>query len=203
MTTPDLPPHDAWQAWKPHELAERLRNVKAPWCIAGGWALDLWHGRQTRDHEDIEFTIIRSDLPIFRKALFPLQFCTASSGIIELLPAHREPRPDVFQIWCLDTAEHCWRTDMMLEPGGADMWVCRRDARISRPRGEVFAITPDGVPYLKPAIVLLFKAKHMRAKDKADFAGALPRMEASEKEWLKRCLDLVHPGHPWIGALQG
>ncbi|MGS1096054.1 hypothetical protein ACVCNR_15870 [Aquamicrobium terrae] len=69
------------------------------------------------------------------------------------------------------------------------------------PAGDVVATTTDGLHYLKPEVVLLFKAKHMRAKDEADFASALPRMETSERIWLKQCLDLVHPGHPWAGAL--
>ena len=49
---------------------------------------DLWHGRQT-DHEDIEFTIIRSDLPFFCKALFRCNSAPRLAETAELLPAHR------------------------------------------------------------------------------------------------------------------
>jgi hypothetical protein len=33
------------------------------------------------------------------------------------------------------------------------------------------------VPYLLPEIVLLFKAKHRRPKDRADFDGVLPLLD--------------------------
>ena len=49
-----IPDDDAWGAWHPADLARRLHGLERPWCVVGGWALDLWHGRQTRDHEDLE-----------------------------------------------------------------------------------------------------------------------------------------------------
>jgi hypothetical protein len=54
--------HDAWSPWHPRELAQRLEGMSKPWCIVGGWALDLWHGHETRAHEDIEFTVLRGDV---------------------------------------------------------------------------------------------------------------------------------------------
>ncbi|MBB6465193.1 hypothetical protein HNQ96_001040 [Aminobacter lissarensis] len=68
-------------------LASRLAGVSRPWCIVGGWALDLWHGHQKRDHEDLEFTVLRSDLPVFRKALTGMNFHSVGSGVVEQLPA--------------------------------------------------------------------------------------------------------------------
>ncbi|WP_425358733.1 nucleotidyltransferase domain-containing protein [Aminobacter aminovorans] len=53
MNQPDTPDHDAWCAWHPTELARHLTGVSLPWCVVGGWALDLWHGHQTREHEDL------------------------------------------------------------------------------------------------------------------------------------------------------
>jgi hypothetical protein len=40
----------------------------------------------------------------------------------------------------------------------------------------VIAHTNDGIPYARPEIVLLFKAKAARAKDD-DFAAVLPRLD--------------------------
>jgi hypothetical protein len=33
-------------AWRPENVAERLARVRTPWCIAAGWALDLFRGGQ-------------------------------------------------------------------------------------------------------------------------------------------------------------
>ena len=39
---------DDWAPWTPKEVAERLKDVTVPWYVAGGWAIDLFLGRQTR-----------------------------------------------------------------------------------------------------------------------------------------------------------
>jgi hypothetical protein len=193
--------HDAWCAWHPTELAGRLSGIARPWCIAGGWALDLWHGHQTRDHEDLEFTVLREDVAAFRQVLTGMDFHAAGDGIVEPLPAGEEPPATIWQIWCQDSVARCWRVDMMIEPGTPDMWEYKRDPAITRPRREMVGMTGDGLPYLRPAAVLLFKAKHRRAKDEIDFAKAVPKLARVERSWLKTCLATAHPGHEWLQML--
>jgi hypothetical protein len=193
--------HDAWASWHPTELARRLNGISRPWCVVGGWALDLWHGYQTRDHDDLEFTILRHDLGAFRGMLEGMEFYTAGNGIVEHLGGNEEPPPAISQIWCQDVEERCWRADMMLEPGTSDTWIYKRDQAIVRPRAEMVASTSDGLPYLNPAAILLFKAKHKRIKDDVDFENALPKLPASERIWLKTCLEMTHPGHEWAQRL--
>ncbi len=194
--------HDAWNAWHPAELSHRLGGISSPWCIVGGWALDLWHGHQTREHDDLEFAILRSDFSVFRRALKGVSFHTASDGVVEYLPPDRNPTPEKWQVWCRDMVENCWRADMMLEPGTPKEWVYRRAPGIVRSRVEMVDLTSDGIPYLKPAAVLLFKAKHRRAKDEIDFGNALPKLAASERAWLAMCLHVVHPDHEWTTRLR-
>ena len=57
----------------------------------------------------------------------------------------------------------------MREPADGDTWICRRDERIRMPYDQVIERTADGIPYGRPEIVLLFKAKAARPKDDADF----------------------------------
>jgi hypothetical protein len=58
-----------------------------------------------------------------------------------------------------------------------------------------------GIPYAAPEVVLLFKAKHLRDKDVADFRRALPAMCQTRRARLGDWLTQVHPGHPWIETL--
>jgi hypothetical protein len=90
----------------------------------------------------------------------------------------------------------------MCEPSDGNTWICRRDERIRLSYDEVIARTKDGIPYGRPEIVLLFKAKHMREKDDADFAVVLPRLDAERRRWLAGALELVHPGHRWLAQLR-
>ena len=91
---------------------------------------------------------------------------------------------------------------MFREPHDGDIWICRRDASIRLPYGDIIRHTSDGIPYLTPEWVLLFKAKNMRPKDQADFDGVLPLLTQLQRQSLAGLLDQVHPGHPWLVALR-
>ncbi|HEX5907598.1 MAG TPA: hypothetical protein VFY56_11315 [Propionibacteriaceae bacterium] len=91
---------------------------------------------------------------------------------------------------------------MFREPHDGDTWICRRDTSIRRPYSEVFEVSADGIPYLKPEICLLFKAKAVRDKDRADFEAALSRMSSAQRAWLHTALERVHPDHGWISATE-
>ena len=53
----DGPGIEAWRAWSPQEAAARLIGCGAHWCVVGGWAVDLFLGKQTRAHDDLEIAI--------------------------------------------------------------------------------------------------------------------------------------------------
>lgn len=203
MTAPTTPlAHDAWSAWHPAELARRLAGVPRPWCVVGGWALDLWHGAGTRPHEDLEFTLLRPDFPLFRAALPDVRLHLVGDGKVRPLAEGEAPPADIAQVWCEDRAARRWRVDMMLEDGTPETWIYKRDPSIRRPRREAVRLGAGGIPYLAPEIVLLFKAKYRRDKDEADFARALPKLDASARDWLRECLGGAHPGHAWLDALE-
>jgi hypothetical protein len=117
------------------------------------------------------------------------------------LPADEQPPPEKHQVWILEEPARVWRLDMFLEPGDADVWVCRRDAAIRCPRSAMIGTSASGIPYLRPEGVLLYKAKARRPKDEADFAATVPLMDAAARRWLSDALVRVHPAHPWLAAL--
>jgi hypothetical protein len=197
-----VPDQEQWQAWTPDELARRLRSVDRPWCVVGGWALDLWLGRQTRAHSDLEFTVLRGDFACFRQALGDLDFYAVKDGTFQFLSATCVPAADVFQIWAYDRTAPAWRVDVMIEPGTPQTWAYKRDPSITGPRAEMVLQSTGGIPYLRPAAVLLFKAKHTRPKDRSDFTTVWPDLSAPERAWLIRHLTLLHPEHDWLSSVQ-
>ncbi|WP_312417986.1 hypothetical protein [Shinella sp.] len=117
-----------------------------------------------------------------------------------LLPDEAPPA-DIAQVWCEDVAAGCWRADMMLEEGTPQTWIYKRDPSIRRSRCEMVQLTADGIPYLAPEAVLLFKAKYRREKDEADFARAVPMLGKDRRRWLKACIAKADPRHVWLAAL--
>lgn len=194
-------PDGAWDAWTPWALAARLSDLAAPWYVAGGWALDLAAGRQTRAHSDLEFVVLSADTATFRIALTELEFFQARDGSLTHLPRNAAPPADATQLWGADMPAGRWRVDMMIERGTPDTWVYKRDPAIRAPRRDVVLNTGDGLPYLAPSAVLLFKAKHRRDKDERDFAAFLPHLDATERTRLRTWLKSAHPGHVWLDRL--
>jgi len=101
-----------------------------------------------------------------------------------------------------DPATLRWRLDIFREPSDGAIWICRRDQRITLPYVDVIEWTEEGIPYGRPEIILLFKAKHAdRPKDEADFTAVLPKLDSVRRSWLVDALRLVHPGHPWLDRI--
>lgn len=46
----------------PEEVTDVLADLDCAWWVAGGWALDLHLGRQTRAHADVDVLVLRDDL---------------------------------------------------------------------------------------------------------------------------------------------
>jgi Aminoglycoside-2''-adenylyltransferase len=194
---PDL---TLWDAWEPAEVARRLASVDATWYVTAGWALDLHHGRQTREHEDIEIAVPEDGFDAVRAALHGFELWVIGEGLAHpvspaTLTAHR-------QTWVREPTTGAWRLDVMREPWEGDTWIFRRGPRIRLPRERVIIHTDDGIPYARPEIALLYKAASSRPKDDADFASALPLLGDAERQWLVQSIALVHPGHHWLQSLE-
>ena len=190
-----------WDAWHPAEVARRLAGVKATWYVTAGWALDLCHGRQTREHEDVEIAVPEHAFDAVRAALDGFELWVIGGGLARpvtpaSLAAHH-------QTWVREPATGTWRLDVMREPWDRDTWVFRRDPRIRLPRKDVIAVTDDGIPYARPEIALLYKSKSARPKDDADFAAALPLLGDEQRTWLAQSIALVDPRHHWLQPLAG
>jgi hypothetical protein len=194
----DGPP---WDAWRPPEVAERLRGVDVPWCVAAGWALDLFRGATTREHEDLEIAVPSGGFGQVRAALAEFDVEVIGSG--RRWPLDSPAFNVMTQTWVREPGGGVYRLDIFREPHDGDTWICRRDPSIRLPYDQIIVTSPDGIPYLVPEIVLLFKARHARPKDDADFAGALPLLDPARRAWLVAALTRAHPGHRWLSALTG
>ena len=191
---PDI---EAWAAWHPSEVAARLADLRVPWCVAAGWAVDLFLGEQTREHGDLEIAVPAAEAGAVLARFAELDFYMPV-GEGRLAPL--DLAGDSHQSWGYEVSAGRWRIDVFREPHDGGTWICRRDERVRRPYGDIIARTPDGIPYLSPEIVLLFKAKAPRAKDRADFARVLPHLTAAQRTWFVTTLAAVHPGHEWLDA---
>ena len=184
----------------PVAVAEVMSEVGVWWAVAGGWAIDLWLGEQTRDHHDVEVVVRRSDQSVIHEALGPR-----------------------WELWCLDPPGTGWRTwdgtpieapafqlqarsstidfDLFTETTRGETWHFRRDDRISRPVSEVPTLSAEGIPIVRPEVQLLYMAKSTEPKNQHDFDLARPKLSNEAVAWLAAALAITLPGHRWLQHL--
>ncbi|HEX3300792.1 MAG TPA: amino acid transporter [Actinomycetota bacterium] len=181
--------------------AVRLFGNLPDWWIAGGWAIDLWLGRATRDHADLDIAMLRRSQRAFwdRLARWDLHLATAP-GVLEPWKDDEVPSP-LHAVWCRQTPTDPWAFELLLNDSDRTSWLFRRDHDVGMPLADIARTSDDGVPFLAPEIVLVYKAKNVRENDVHDFDAALPSLDAGQRGWLRHAIALVHPGHPWLERL--
>jgi hypothetical protein len=182
--------------------------VQAPWYVAAGWAIDLFLGVESREHEDLEIAVPRARFSEIAQRLAGLELFIPDGDLTDpglVWPFAGAPKEldKHHQTWVREPATGRWLLVVFREPSDGDPWIYRRDERIRLPYADVIERTGDGIPYARPEIVLLFKAKRVvRPKDEADFAAVWPSLGPDRRSWLAETLALVHPGHPWLERIQ-
>lgn len=175
-----------------------MDNFHAPWAVAGGWALDLFMGYESRSHADIDIAILRADQRQLRSQLSGRVEKVVEGQLTEWSPTE-ELAPPIHEVHV------AWPDGYKLEfllnelDRASNEWVFRRDGRIRRPLADAFVT--GRVPYVAPEIVLLYKAKAPTAKDDADFTTVLSHLRADQILWLREALDMTAPGHRWADVL--
>jgi len=179
-----------------------MRRFPGPWWIAGGWAIDLFVGRVTREHEDVEVGVFMSDQEAIRSLLADRDLRRVRNDTWEPWRAGDPIELPEFQIQARSVTSVAPDVfDVFLNPLDGDDWVSRRHDGLRIPADQIMVRSDSGIPFLRPEIQLLYKAKHHRPKDEADFEEALPSLDPDARRWLRDALARYHPGDPWIVPL--
>lgn len=192
-----------WEPLLPEAAAGLFASYPGTWCIAGGWAIDLFLGKTTRPHGDTDILTFRNDQRYLKKLL-----CTKELFVVDppgQLRSWKEEEVLVFplyNIWCRENEQSPWSIQIMLEDTIGEEWFFRRDNTIKSLVKNLITFSKEGWPILSPEIQLLYKAKTPRGKDKQDFEVVLPHLSHHQKEWLKTAILKVYPApHPWVKQL--
>ena len=194
-----------WEPLSVEAVTGLLRGRDARWWIAGGWALDLHLGRQTRPHHDIDVLVLREDLPAVRQRLRGWDLHAADppgAGMLRPWPEDEQLPAALHDIWCRPTPTSPWVLQLMVDDTDGADWLYRRDSRIRRPVAGLHGPASTAARrVLAPEVQLLYKSRALRSKDVEDFSTLVGGLEDDQRDWLRRSLSMVSPGHAWLDRL--
>ncbi len=191
-----------WDPLTPSEVARELGGFSRPWWVVGGWAIEAATGYR-REHEDTDISILSTDVAALVDHLRGRWHVWNNVGGVLHPLGDRwtqvdEPRS---QLWVRRDARSPWVLDIPLTPSAGGEWTNKfLDDHVAEV-SEVTWAAADGIRYLRPEIVLAYKARLRRPKDEPDFEATLPLLTAERRAWLRSARDAVSPGHHWIDRL--
>jgi len=185
----------------------RLVDFPASWHVAGGWAIDLHLERKRREHKDIDIAIARQDQLLLEAHLADCKLVEVRDH--EFVPHNRGDilRPPRFQIFADNaTPDGIESWEFLLEDYRDGQWTYRRNPVVTLPVTEAHFSTSDGIPYLAPEIVLLFKAKQVSGlgaspNDDLDFLDSVETLSERGHRWLVGAIRAAWPDHSWLASL--
>ncbi|WP_421383076.1 nucleotidyltransferase domain-containing protein [Bacillus salacetis] len=194
--------YENWEPLSAAEASKLFSHLPVFWAIAGGWALDLHIGKQTREHGDIDIIIWQKDLPrLYEHFSQNWMLYKAGGGKLHVWE-EGDLSEEINNVWVSRTPASPFAFQVLVLDFEGDTWVYRRQQTIKR--RDILLKTKEGLPYLRPEIQLLYKggSSHVREKDHADLREVLPFLTIGEKEWLRTALLTQFPGgHPWADSI--
>jgi hypothetical protein len=211
-------------------IADLMSTYRPPWALCGGWAVDAWLGRVTREHGDIDIAVFVNDREALFEHLAGWQLIgheeTKANEGAELWdgrllkpPAHLHGRPpelsgplperfDPSGMRIVFSRDGFWLDIQLVERFGRD-WVLNREPRVEMPLSGCIRQSGWGLPTVAPEVILFYKAtlyvgtkNHLRPHDEADFVALLPLLSQEQREWLREAVSRVYEGeHPWVEKL--
>jgi Aminoglycoside-2''-adenylyltransferase len=176
-----------------------LSDLTVPYWIAGGWAIDLAVGRVTRDHADIDIMLLERDEHALRTDLTEVDVqLIGHDGQPGPWPAGTEPGPrrpiPAPGRLVLHSKNLPLPTEVLLASAVGAFWVHHRGVRcVRRPLAEI-TCHRDGIPFLAPEVLLLFKSRSKTDRDRRDVQTALPVLNAEQRSWLRDTLEHLPRG---------
>jgi Aminoglycoside-2''-adenylyltransferase len=191
-------PYGHWRPLTVVEAAHAMGAFDAPWWFTGGHALELHLGRSWREHDDIDVGICRSDAHRLRALSTIGELHIAAAGVLRpwsgeaLIEGRHENN-----VW-VRRHDGAWALDITIGEGDRSTWTYRRDQTLRLPWDRVVLSTDEGLPYLAPALQLLFKSTDVRPKDQLDADIVIPTLD----DWSLALLDVrLTRGHPWLSMV--
>jgi len=169
---------------EPLRAAQIMIGFPHPWCICGGWAIDLFMHRVSRQHKDVDIAVRRGDQLALRSHLVAQGWALekAVDGQLAPWPEGEFIELPVHTIWCKNPNAQPDFVEVLFNEVSDGLFSFRRGQSITRPLADAIVLGDEGIPILAPEIVLLYKANNPSHEgNRGDFEVALPHPDADRR----------------------
>lgn len=182
-----------------------LAEFDRTWAVCGGWAIDLFLDRKTREHKDLDITVKRADQLHMQAFLLEHDWHLqkVSKGMLIEWQTGEYLELPIHNVWCNHPDFPLNYLEVLFSEVSETHYKFRRNPQIQCPLEQAFLTSLSGVPILAPEIVLLFKGKYSDEKPdyQQDFELTLPLLSDAQCTWLKQALQTEYGAHSWIDRL--
>ena len=189
------------------ELSVLFEGVDFPWPICGGLAVDLFLGRETRTHGDIDLSIAEPDRDkviahMLGKGWRVYEY--RGGGVVRPVTGPEQSEPGRNLMCLRDGCElvkfYSFQEGLLYhEFVHTGMEKLDFLDLLFHPTEDVKPVLErDGIPFLAPEAVLLYKASDPeRAENQRDFKNVYPMLNEKQRRWLHENLARIYPEHSW------
>jgi hypothetical protein len=190
----------------PLEVLSLLGNAPFRWWIAGGWAIDLFLGQQSRPHFDVDIAIARDNQLDAQGYLNKWEFYSTKRDengeiVLEKWKTGEILGQEHPGVWARESENGIWRFEFLFHEINDQIWTFRYDDSIQHLLEEIGEISSEDIPYLVPEIALLYKAARLRDIDRQDYQKVLPNLNQAQRKQLLADLQILDSDHPWLAVL--
>lgn len=204
------------------ETKELLSAAPFDWAVCGGFAIDLFLGRETRPHGDMDLCAFEKDRPAIQRFMLekgwnvyefrgmgkvrPLNPSSVSEtgrnlmcflpgcDLVQFYPCEEEGL--LYHQFFPNGLTELNYLEFLFTPTDGNALVFSQSPAIHRELDQAI-LRRDGIPYLAPEIALLHKARDPeRPESVADFQAAFPNLDPEQKRWYLDSFRRLYPDRP-------
>lgn len=201
-----------------------MTQTKLNWFLIGGWALDLFVGKKLREHKDIEISIWRDEAHLLFEYFKTnsVELVTGNSRYQYIKSTSEIDNRGHLIIRDIQQSNVKINLEIFITDRRDNLWIFRKQSSLRFSIEEVIFEYAQGVKYLAPHFILLYKAwffPHLEViikdlpiteknyilkcweTDCHDFQKIWPLLNLNQKKVLQHLLQTHTPGIPWLKTM--
>ncbi|WP_166243173.1 nucleotidyltransferase domain-containing protein [Paenibacillus turpanensis] len=182
------------------KIKEIMDGFIAPWYIAGGWSIDLFLGRKTREHKDMDLVIFRQykEEVIEHFHGWDIQMVVFGEDRFEQVSRGMNiEKPN----YCLHLRKGDEFVEILFTDVAEGSVIYRRDESVRMSLDDFVHQDRAGRKFVTPEWQLLFKSKSPRLTDEEDFKNIIYSLSIKQLNWLKIALEHTNQNEEWKDQL--